>query len=180
VWIKRQASQCFNKYGDSVHSKPRGKISSLWLAELGSVLRGFPQCVLVNFEEVTQEKPRLQPCNFLIIHYPSIKIPFVAILSDIMTTSLKVPQKLLRYTFILCSFTSWKKPFIHTHVCVCVCARACTGALRAIRNVQPYGLTCTHQGHPITEMLQGKTELSSILPPSFCRWPDVLLDVSNQ
>jgi len=30
------------------------------------------------------------------------------------------------------------------------------------------------------EMLQGKTELSCILPPGFCRWPDVLLDVFNQ
>jgi len=68
----------------------------------------------------------------------------------------------------------------YTSVCVCACVRAHALALQTIRNVQLYGLTFTRQGHPIMEMFQGKTELSCIVPPGFCRWPDVLLDVFNQ
>jgi hypothetical protein len=173
VWIKRKTSQCFNKHGNTEHSKPRGKISSPWLAEPSSVLRGFPQFGLVTFEEVTQQRPRLQPCTFLIIYHPFINIPFVAILSDIMTTSLKMPQNTTTLYIHFMQFHLLEKG-LHTYTCVCV------RALRIIRNVQPYGLTCTHQGHPITEMLQGKTGLSSILAPGFCRWSDVLLDVFNQ
>jgi hypothetical protein len=149
-------ARCYNKYGDSVYSKPRVNNSSLGPAAPSNMLRGFTQSVLVNCEVVTLKG---SGCN--------------------LAHSLQLTTRSSSSYHSVC-----KKTFIHRQVCVCVCvcvcARARALALRTIRNVQSYGLTCTHQGHPIMEMLQGKTELSCILPPGFFRWPDVLLDVFNQ